>query len=208
MRRFGLPALLAACLLGITARPAAPADDVQALWIENRRLDAEAALAATPKSYFVLDLPRRSIALKARGMNLFEIPIEESGIWGRRLAVGPTVVEQRDALVRPAVHPGEEKSQESLDAQLLELSDMPTGYHLRLAGEIEIEVIPLAAGRWPLLRQRARIWRWRLSRPLVTLRQRRERHETTLLYLILRPEDAQRLYWSLFEGLDGIVIPP
>ena len=45
-------------------------------------------------------------------------------------------------------------------------------------------------------------------RPLVTLRQRRERHETTAIFLILKPEDAQRLYWTLFEGLDGILIPP
>jgi len=208
MQRFAAPALLVVFMFGVFATPAQPADDVQALWIENRRLEAEATLAATPKSYFVLDLERRSFAMKARGMALFEIPLVEEGVWGRRFAVGTTAIEQRDALVRPAVHPGEEKTQESLDDQLLELSDMPTAYRLRLAGEIEIEIIPLAEGRWPLWRQRAGIWRWRLSRPLLTLRQRRERHETTTMFLILRPFDAQRLYWSLFEGLDGIIVPP
>lgn len=187
--------------------PAAAADALS-LWRENRALAAEAAFAATPKPYFLLDLERRRIVLRSRGLSLFEVPIEEAGVWGRRLAIGPTAIERRDALVRPAIRPGEEKTPESLDEQLLELADMPTAYRVHLAGEIEVEVLPLAEGGWPRWRLRARIWRWRLSRPLVTLRQRRERHETTSVYLVLRPEHAQRIYWSFFEGLDGIIIPP
>jgi hypothetical protein len=200
-------ALLAALVLCAGA-PARSADDARSLWRENRRLAAEAALAATPKPYFELDLERRRIQLKTRGMALLEVPVQELGLWGRRLAVGPTAVVRRDALPRPAVLPGEEKTPESLDAQLLELADMPSAYHLGLAGDLDVEVLPLAEGRWPLWRQRLRIWRWQLSRPLVTLRQRRERRETTALYLVLKPEDARRLYWSLFEGLDGVLIPP
>ena len=56
MRRTVLPALLAALLLGNAAAPALSAVDAQALWRENRRLQAEAVLAATPKPYFELDL--------------------------------------------------------------------------------------------------------------------------------------------------------
>jgi hypothetical protein len=207
MRRIATPALLALLLLG-GAAPARPADDARTLWRENRRLEAEAALAATPKPYFELDLEQRRISLKTRGMVLFTVPILESGLWGRRLAVGPTAVVRRDALSRPAVAIGDEKNPSSLDDQLLELADMPTKYRLGLAGEVTIEVLPLAAGRWPLWRQRLEVWRWQLMRPLVTLRQRRERHETTSVFLILKPEDGQRLYWCLFEGLDGIVVPP
>jgi hypothetical protein len=208
VRRIALPALLAALLLGVAVAPARTADDALSLWRENRRLQAEAVLAATPKLYFELDLEQRRLALKTRALVLFELPIQEQGVWGRRLAVGPTAVERRDALARPAVHAGNEKTEETLDQQLLELSDMPTAYRLQLAGEVEVEVVPLAEGRWPRWRQRASIWRWRLTRSLVTLRQRRERHETTAVLLILRPQDAQRLYWSLFEGIDGILIPP
>jgi len=207
MRRTVLPALLAAVLL-VAAVPARSADDALTLWRENRRLAAEVVLAATPKPYFELDLEHRRILLKTRGLVLFEVAVQEQGLWGRRLAVGPTSVVRRDALVRPAVAIGEEKTPESLDDQLLELADMPTRYRLGLAGEVDVEIIPLAAGRWPLWRQRLGTWRWQLTRPLVTLRQRRERHETTAIFLILKPEDAQRLYWTLFEGLDGILIPP
>ena len=207
MRRPLLPALLAALILGVVT-PARSAGDALSLWHENRRLAAEAVLAATPKPYFELDLEQRRILLKTRGMVLFEVPIQEQGLWGRRMAVGPTSVVRRDALSRPAVAIGEEKNPSSLDDQLLEISDMPASYRLGLAGEVEIEVLPLAAGRWTLWRQRIGVWRWRLTRPLVTLRQRRERHETTSIFLILKPEDAQRLYWTLFEGLDGILIPP
>ena len=208
MRRALLPALLAVLLLGVAAAPARSAEDALSLWRENRRLQAEAVLAATPKPYFELDLEQRRICLKTRGMVLLEVPVQEQGIWGRRLAIGPTSVVRRDALVRPAVAIGDEKTPESLDDQLLELADMPTRYRLGLAGEIDIEIIPLATGRWPLWRQRVNTWRWQLMRPLVTLRQRRERHETTAVFLIMKPEDAQRLYWTLFEGLDGILIPP
>jgi hypothetical protein len=207
VRRFVPIALLAALLIA-AASPARPADDGLSLWRENRRLEAEAALAATPKPYFVLDLERGRIALKARGMVLFEIAVEESGFWGKRLAIGPTAIERRDALSRPAIRPGEEKTQETLDAQILELSDMPSAYRLHLAGEVEVEIRPPAEGRWSSLRQRLSTWRWRLTRPLVTLRQRRERHETTTVFLVLKPDDARRVYWSFFEGLDGILIPP
>lgn len=207
MRRPLLPALLALLLLGVAA-PARPSDDAFSVWRENRRLAAEVVLAATPKPYFELDLEHRTVVLKTRGMALFTVPVQEFGLWGRRLAVGPTSVVRRDALVRPAVAIGDEKNPSSLDDQLLELADMPTRYRLGLAGEVDVEIIPLATGRLPLWRQRLGIWRLQLMRPLVTLRQRRERHETTALFLILKPEDAQRLYWTLFEGLDGILIPP
>jgi hypothetical protein len=208
MRRPLLPAFLAAALLLGTASPGRPADDALSLWRENRRLAAEVALAATPKPYFELDLEQRRIQVKSRAMVLLEVPIHEQGLWGRRPALGPTAVVRRDALARPAVIPGNEPTKETLDQQLLELVDMPTSYRLGLAGDIDVEIIPLASGRWPLLRQRLSVWRWHLTRPLVTLRQRRERREVTTLFLILKPEDAQRLYWTLFEGLDGILIPP
>jgi len=208
VRRLLSSAFLAALLVAAAAGPGRADDDAQSLWRDNRRLEAEAALAVTPKPYFVLDLARRRIALKARGMVLFEVPVEDSGFWGRRLVIGSTAIERRDALARPAIRPGEEKTQETLDEQILELADMPAEYRLHLAGDVEVEILPLAEGRWPVLRQRARIWRWRLTRPLVTLRQRRDRHETTTVFLVLRPDDARRLYWSFFEGLDGILIPP
>jgi len=207
VRRLLSSAFLAALLVA-AAGPGRADDNAQSLWRDNRRLEAEAALAVTPKPYFVLDLVRRRIALKARGMVLFEVPVEDSGFWGRRLVIGSTAIERRDALSRPAIRPGEEKTQETLDEQILELADMPAEYRLHLAGDVEVEILPLAEGRWPVLRQRARIWRWRLTRPLVTLRQRRERHETTTVFLVLRPDDARRLYWSFFEGLDGILVPP
>ena len=209
MRRAFLPALAAALLAAALAAPAAAADD-QALWRRNRRLAAEATLAATPKPYFVFDFEERRLALMTRGMSLFELPIEQAHLWGRRPAIGPTAVEARDALARPEIKPGDDRPDKpmNIDDQLLELVDMPARYHMRLAGDVEIEVVPLAEGRWPLWRQRLDIWRWRLSRPLVTLRQRRERREATTVLLVLRAEDARRMYWSFFEGLDGILIPP
>lgn len=208
MRRLSCSALLAAVLLVAAAAPARPADGAQTLWREKRRLEAETSLAATPKPYFVLDLEHRRVELRTRAMVLFGIQVLEQGTWGRRVAIGPTAVERRDALARPAVQAGSEKSEATLDQQLLELSDMPTSYRVGLTGDVEVEVLGLAEGRWPRWRQRARIWGWHLTRPLVTLRQRRVRRETTQIFLVLQPEEAQRLYWTLFEGLDGILIPP
>lgn len=208
MRRSVGSALAAVVLAAALVAPAAAADDVQTLWRRNRRLAAEAALAATPKPYFILDFEARRVWLRARGMSLFELPIEQALIWGRRPAIGPSAVEARDALARPEIRPGDEKPAASIDDQLLELVDMPTRYRMRLAGDVEIDVRSFAGGRWPRLRQGLELWRWRLSRPLVTLRQRRERREATTVLIVLSPGDAQRMYWSFFEGLDGILIPP
>jgi hypothetical protein len=209
VRRAVLPAL-AAALLAAAAPALSAAGDDEALWRRNRRLAAEAALVATPKPYFVLDFEARRLSLMARGLSLFELPIEQALLWGRRPAIGPTAVEARDALARPEIKPGDDRPDKpmNIDDTLLELVDMPARYHMRLAGDVEIEVVPLAEGRWPAWRQRLDLWRWRLSRPLATLRQRRERHETTTVLLVLRAEDARRMYWSFFEGLDGILVPP
>jgi len=212
MRRAAIPALLAVLVLG-SLSPARSADDALSLWRENRRLAAESVLAATPKPYFELDLEHRSISLKTRGMVLFELPVQEQALWGRRLAVGPTSVVRRDALSRPAVAIGDEKNPATLDDQLLELADMPATYRLGLAGDVDVEILPVPTERWPVLFQKLGFGSWQLARrqlmrPLVTLRQRRERHETTAVFLVLKPEDARRLYWCLFEGLDGILIPP
>lgn len=208
MRGIRFSALLAGAFVLGTVAVALAADAAPALWRENRRLAAETALAATPKLYFLLNLEGRRITLKTRGMVLFEFPVVEQGLWGRQLPVGRTAIERRDALMRPAIHPGEEKTPGNLDEQILELADMPTSYRLSLAGGIEVDVLSFAQGRWMRVRQRARIWRWYLSRPLVTLRQRRQRRETASLFLVLPPADAQRVYWSFYEGLDGILIPP
>ena len=209
MRR-AVPTALAAVLLAAALAAPAAAEDPAALWRRNRRLAAEAALAATPKPYFIMDFEGGRVAFMTRGMALFELPIERAFLWGRRPAIGPSAIEARDALPRPEIKPGDDRPDKpmNIDDTLLELVDMPARYHMRLAGDVEIEVQSLAEGRWPRLRQRLDFWRWRLSRPLATLRQRRERRETTTVLLMLREEDARRMYWSFFEGLDGILIPP
>lgn len=203
--------VLAALLAALTVTAASPAlsdERARAPWRENRRLAAEVALAGTPKPYFIFDLERRNIALKTRGMTLLEIPVLEQGIWGPRPAIGPTRVKHRDALARPEVRPGEEKTAATLEQQILELDDMPTLYRMQLAGGMEILVLSRADGGLGNWRNRAGVWRWWLTRPLVTLRQRRQRQEAATVYVVLKPQDAQRLYWSLFEGLDGILVPP
>jgi hypothetical protein len=96
------------------------------------------------------------------------------------------------------------RSPETLDQQLLELDGMPTSYRLFRRGR-RGQMLPRGGdGR----RDSARISGAGASRPLRTLRERRERRETTTIYVVLQPVDARRVYWSFFEGLDGILIPP
>lgn len=211
MRRSLVALLVAGALAAAASAVSAANGDPSALWRENLRLTAEVGLAQKPKMYFILDLEARTIALKTRGMVLKEIPIVAAGVWGWSLQIGPRRVVQKDALVppaRPAITPGEEKTAENLDESILELKNMPTAYRLLLEGDVEIEVLPVVEGKGSRLRQQAYLWAWRLTRPLVTLKGRRERRESTSLYLILEPVDAQSLYWSFYEGLEGIVVPP
>lgn len=188
------------------ASPAAPAADARALWRESRLLEAEAELAQKPKSYFVLDLAAGRIALKARGMTLRELPIAESDVWGR-LVTGPTSLVQKDALARPAITPGEEATQATLDQQLLEVADMPAEYRIGFDRGVSVAVFAApAAGLRGALRHGARLWRWRLARLPQALRERQERRESTSLFLVLAPADARSLYWMLYEGIEGIVV--
>jgi hypothetical protein len=194
-----------------SAGEAPPSGDLPALWRDSRRLEAEAELAQKPKSYFVLDLAARRVAVKARGMDLLRIPVEETGYWGRRLTPGPTALVAKESLkqpARPQIRPGEEKKDETLDEQILEVKDMPTAYHLRLEDGLDVQVLPAAEpGFWPQLRRRLRFWRWGVERALATLRERREHRETRSLYLVLQPEAARALYWSLYEGIEGVIVP-
>ena len=152
----------------------------------------------------------RRIALMARGMVLFEVADPGAGVWGRRLAIGPTAVGAARRARAAGDRPGEEKSRRRSTSSSSSWSTCPPRYRLRLAGDVDDRGrarSPRGAGRSGA--SASSIWRWRLTRPLVTLRQRRERHETTtVLPGAASPEDAQRLYWSFFEGLDGILIPP
>jgi hypothetical protein len=212
MRRPGSAAVTGALalLLALAPRPSAAADDdVRALWRENRRLAAEVELAKGPKSYFVLDLGARTAALRVRGMTLAEWPLEKALVWGKRLRTAPLALERKDALPRPAVVPGEEKSAANLDAQILEVGDMPAAYRVGLEGNVEIRVIPApgASLREGVLHA-ARLLRWRLLRPLRTLEDRRSRREATYVLLVLRADDARAVYWSFYEGIKGIVLPP
>lgn len=205
----------ACCLFALAAGAralAAPGGEaaagIGALWRESRLLAAEAELAQKPKSYFVLDLAGRKISLRARGMTLRELPVADAAVWGR-LLLGPTALVQKDALARPAITPGEEATQETLDQQLLEVADMPAEYRVGLDRGIGVDVFSAPpAGLWPGVRHRARLWRWRFARLPQALREREERRGTTALFLVLAPADARALYWMLYEGIEGIVVPP
>jgi len=205
-------ALALALLLGLfPVVGAAAGQEPVALWRENLRLTAEYSLARKPTMFYVLDLEARRIMLRARGMNLREIPIAALGIWGRPLPISVHRVAQKDALsqpVRPAITPGEEKSAAQLDDSILELNDMPTFYRIGLENGIEILILPVAESFMARFLEQFTLLRWRLTRPLLTLRDRRERKESTSLYLVLKAHDAQSLYWSFYEGLEGVVVPP
>lgn len=200
-----LPALVAA---GDPAAGAADADERRALWQENRRLAAEVELAAKPKSYFVVDLGRRTVELKVRGTPLAAVPIGDFGVWGLSPRARLRALEGKDALSRPEIRPGAEQTTENLDARILELSDMPAAYTVRLGGGFTLRVMPAAEGVAGRLASAFRLLSWRLSRPLATLRDRWTRRESTSVYIVVRPDDARRLYWSLYEGIEGIVVPP
>jgi hypothetical protein len=174
-------------------------------------LSAEYALAQKPKMYYLVDLEAGKITFRSRGMTLKEIPIVGKGLWGAPLTISQRTVVQKDALAqaaRPEIKPGEEKTAAQLDESILELSDMPSTYRLSLSGDVNVLVMPVAQGARERLRLRARVWRWWVTRALVTLQERRERRETTALLLVLDPQDAQSLYWTFAEGLEGIVVPP
>lgn len=183
----------------------------EALSSKEELLQAELELAQKPQIYFMLNLKDKKIYLKARGIILKEIPVEDIKFWGNLLAATPYTMAKKSSFstpVRDTINPDIEEAEkeekkdpkEKFQLKALELSDMPVSYTLSLDDNVFISVKPGEKGTIAGLYSAVNALNWYVSRPLYTIWNTIKKKPYTAIHLRLKKEDAQSLYWSFVEG--------
>lgn len=176
-------------------------DDPAALQEATRVLEEEIKLAARPHTYVLIDLVRRTIEIKSRGLVLHAIPIEQWQASGSARLSGTFRLLARPAVVRRKIDPNAAVEQDPIS-----LGDMPVRYDLAYTPALTVEVLP-AAGEHP--------WHWTLSTGRAWWR-RLQQWGTGLiggpaasappsLRLTLSADQARSLAWSLVDGMPLLI---
>lgn len=227
MRHFFLLLLLTS-LFGGLAVPAQALDDN--LTIQNTLLRAEYDLARKGQVYLYLDLAKKQFDIRASGMTIATIAIEEIRPWGPLPEPGLHLIADKDrvperekikipppggeevttkpAVPPPPVDPAAPPVVKKFEVQATEVTDMPSNYSLILegGGVLVIKSSPAATGWKGKMAQRFEKPLWKISRALRSTLQHYKQQPFTELLLILSPHDAQRLYWALPVG-SALLIP-
>jgi hypothetical protein len=193
------------------------ASDKTKVFLDNQVLNQELNLAKAPSFYFVLSLAEKKLALKSRGIILREWQLKKVRYWGKPIPskslamikkTAPFIPQRRS--IKPSAAKVQDKTKEKQDKfelEVLELADMPYVYSFYLEGNISISIRPRAAGFLSFLGGFAHSFKWYFFNPIKTLwlTLRKQSYATIDLSLESKKE-AQALYWSLLEGLKGIII--
>lgn len=176
---------------------------------ENRILREELSLARTSAPYFMFDLGKKKIALKAKGMVLKTWDIRALRFWGGPPPLSPLAVVKKTSLFAPerkTIQPGEAEDEDSFDIEALELKDMPVSFSLIVEGGIAIYVRPRAEGFGRRLASIGPFLRWYGRLPLTNLwRSLKGKKFTQIDIRLSGSREAQALYWALTEGRKGLL---
>ncbi|MGH7235207.1 MAG: hypothetical protein ACREIO_02390 [Nitrospiraceae bacterium] len=182
-------------------------NDLEALREATRVLEEEIKLASRPRVYWLLDLPERVIAIKARGVELHRFPILAWRMAGEGSVAEVFRLRARPSVARPKATSGDEASQE-----LIELQDMPAEYELAFDPPLTLFIAPPAHEQpWLWARSRLREWFTRVAswgRSVVVPGQKAAGPR---LRLALSREAARSLAWSSTEGMPVVIksaLPP
>lgn len=206
-------------------------DELGRLTTENALLRAEYELARKGQIYLYLNLERRQYEVRSSGLVMTVIPIVELRSWGPlpepglHLVADKDRVPEREKIVIPPLggeepaakpapapaspDPNAKPAERKFDVQATEVTDMPTNYTLWLEGGGVIVVKSFGDARdWSTrLLQRFEKPLWKIGHALQASRNAFRNKPYTELYLIMKPLDAQRLYWALPIGA-AILLPP
>jgi hypothetical protein len=167
----------------------------------NRLLEAEVTLASSPHIYLLVDLPRKVIFVKSRGVELHRLPVVGWRRSGEGSLTGVFYLTARPSVIRPKAGPADEGS-----PPIIEVSDMPQEYDLVLSQGVIIRIAPPACEEpWLWVKSRLREW-WTLVKGAFQI----PSEEKTIgpgLRLILSRDAAQSLAWSAADGMAILIVP-
>lgn len=175
-------------------------NDPVALQEATRVLAEEVKLAARAQTYLLIDLPAKTVALKARGVELHRLSIMEWSADYQDRMTGLFRLTARPTVIRRKVDPS------GTDQEPISLADMPASYDLLFTPPLTLTVLSPAEQapiRWTVLRL-TRWWRW-LTRRVRALASSSETQADPAIALTLVDYEAQSLAWSLTDGMPAII---
>ncbi len=114
------------------------AGDVREKYIrDNRLLEEELALARKPDIYFVFNLKGKMAHIKAKGIQLKELPVNNFNCWGSPVSGNVYRLKKKSTFFKPGremIKPGASKDKDNFKIEALELADMPSRYTLVFDG--------------------------------------------------------------------------
>ncbi|MCX5855555.1 MAG: hypothetical protein NTZ24_13475, partial [Deltaproteobacteria bacterium] len=135
--------------IALIAGPASAGDDKERYIRENRLFEEELALARKPDIYFVFNLKEKMASIKARGIHLRELQINDFHCLGSPVSDNVYRLRKKSTFFKPGremIKPGESKEKDNFKIEALELSDMPSRYTLVLDGGVKISIRPPTEG--------------------------------------------------------------
>lgn len=207
MMRLQLILLFIALIVG----PASAGDDKERYIRENRLLEEELALARKPDIYFVFNLKEKMASIKARGIPLRELQINDFHCWGSPVSGNVYRLIKKSTFFKPGremIEPGESKEKDNFKIEALELADMPSRYTLVLDGGVRILIRPLTAGIVSGIGNLFYTSMRFLIRPIAMLWHALRGTPYTAIDIVLDKNDARAVYWSLSEGSGAIIYTP
>lgn len=182
--------------------------DKAALVRTQQELAAESDLAKEPRFYFILDVRRKNLELRVKGMTLRSWKMRSMRFWGKP-AFSKTVQLVRRSTLNPpqrnVIKPGEAataKDPANFELEALELKDMPRSFSLEFDNGLHVSVRAENSG----LRGLAEEFAWYGVLPVRNFFRSRNGKPMSELELKFENEkDAQAIYWIFFEGIKGLV---
>lgn len=210
-RRLSL-VVLAALVVGASARSAWAAETPNILQTQ-KLVTAEYELAKQPNFYFMLDIRRKTIELRVKGMALRTWKVASFRYWGLPSLSGSVSLIKKSALKPPQrniIKPGEAEKKAAepgkFELEALELKDMPTRFSLDFDNGLHVSVRTTGAGRETGLQRLSTAWNWYVKLPLKNLSMAKKgKPLSELEFTFSNDKDAQALYWIFFEGIKGLV---
>jgi len=174
-------------------------------------LEAEAALAKAPSSYFIMDFNEKAVFLKARGIVLKKWELGKAKFWGKAVSIKAFKLMKKSAWFPPkrkSLVPGKDE-QGNVDLGVLELKDMPAIYSLTFPDRIRVSVRPKSRKFFLFSRNVGTAFRRYTYLPLKTLWLSLKKKSFTEVELVMANEkDSKALFWAFLEGQSCIIYQP
>jgi len=197
--------------IALIAVPSYAGDDEARYVRENRLLEEELALARRPDIYFVCNPKEKMAYIKARGIPLRELQMNDFHCWGSPVSGIVYHLSKKSSFFKPdrdMITPGESKEKDNFKIEALELADMPSRYTLVLENGIVIYVKPSSEGIVSGITNVSYSSVILLTRPVLILWNMLKGNPYTAIDIVLSENDARAIYWSLTEKSNTIIYTP